>query len=122
MCGSAMTRPARSPGVADKASPTDYFGFAPGGSTSAPYRYRFSSSPGQLARLVTPGVRPTRFNVFSHWNCSNYWINIQISLQSTFELALFVVECQFKRKKKPLKVAPKSGFGKPHCFRRGMPS
>lgn len=42
-----MTRLARSPGVADTASPADSYGFAPGDRKPAPYRYRFASSPGR---------------------------------------------------------------------------
>jgi len=42
-----MARLARSPGIADTASPADSYGFAPGDRYSAPYRYRFASSPGR---------------------------------------------------------------------------
>jgi len=42
-----MARLARSPGIADTASPADSYGFAPGDRDSAPYRYRFTSSPGR---------------------------------------------------------------------------
>lgn len=42
-----MARLARSPGIADTVSPADSYGFAPGDRYSAPYRYRFASSPGR---------------------------------------------------------------------------
>lgn len=52
-----MARVARSPGIADTASPADSYGFAPGGPTFGPLPLPLCFLAGTVARFVSPGVR-----------------------------------------------------------------